>query len=57
MSCQRWVHGRCIDISGRLRNNVDFNCRRCFEDGPDQAVLLREVEIEPDDKVECVSKF
>ena len=53
VECQRWAHKRCCGFSGRIRNNVDFHCKRCLS----QAVLLREVEIELNVKVECVSKF
>ena len=31
VECQRWVHKRCSDISGKLKSNVDFHCRRCLE--------------------------
>ena len=60
LACHRWVHKshkRCSGISGRLRNNVDSNCRRCLDGDSVQAVELREVEIEPGVKVECVPKF
>ena len=38
-------------------NNVDFHCRRYLDGDSAQAVLLREVEIEPRVKVDCVPKF
>ena len=34
-----------------------FHCKRCLEGSPDQSVLSKEVEIEPNVKLECVSKF
>ena len=45
--------------SGKLKSNVDFHCRRCLEgnNGLFQSVLLREVVMEPNVKLECVSKF
>ena len=59
MECHRWVHKRCSGISGKLKSNVDFHCRRCLEDENVlfQSVLLKEVVIEPNVKLECVPKF
>ena len=59
MECRRWVHIRCCGISGKLKSNADFHCRRCLEreNGLFQSVLLKEVVIEPNVKLECVSKF
>ena len=59
VECRRWVHKRCSDISGKLKSNVDFHCRRCLEgeNGLFQSVLLKEVVIEPNVKLECVPKF
>ena len=31
VECLRWVHKKCSGISGKLKSNVDFHCRRCFE--------------------------
>ena len=43
MECHSWVHKKCTSgISGKLKNNIDFDCKRCFEDSPDQSVLLRD---------------
>ena len=57
--CHRWVHKRCSGISGKLKSNADFHCRRCLEgeNGIFQSVLLKEVVIEPNVKLECVPKF
>ena len=30
VECLRWVHKRCSGISGKLKSNVDFHCRRCL---------------------------
>ena len=59
VECLRWVHKRCSGISGKLKSNNDFHCRRCLdgENGLFQSVLLKEVEIEPNVKLECVPKF
>ena len=59
MECHRWVHKRCSCVSGRLKSNDDFHCRRCLEgeNGLFQSVLLKEVVIEPNVKLECVPKF
>ena len=59
VECLRWVHKRCSGISGKLKNIVDFHCRRCLEgeNGLFQSVLLKEVVIEPNVKLECVPKF
>ena len=57
MECHSWVHKKCNGISGKLKNNIDFHCKRCLESSPDQTVLLKEVEIEPNVKLECVSRF
>ena len=59
MECRRWVHKRCSGISGKLRSNVDYHCRRCLEgeNGLFQSVLLKEVVMEPNVKLECVPKF
>ena len=59
MECLRWVHKRCSGISGKLKSNVDSHCRRCLqgENGLFQSVLLKEVVIEPNVKLECVPKF
>ena len=42
-----------------MKSNVDFYCRRCRagENGLFQTVLLKEVVIEPNVKLECVPKF
>ena len=39
------------------KSNVDFRSRRCLEEGPVESVSQREVEIEPNVKLECVPKF
>ena len=59
VECLRWVHKRCSGISGKLKSNVDFHCRRCLEgeNGLCQTVLLKEVVIEPNVKLGCVPKF
>ena len=59
VECLRWVHKRCSGISGKLESNFDFHCRRCLEgeNGLFQSVLLKEVVIEPNVKLECVPKF
>ena len=59
VECRRWVHKRCRGISGKLKSNVDFHLRRCLEgeNGLFQSVLLKEVVIEPNVKLECVPKF
>ena len=59
LKCLKWVHQRCSGISGKLKSNVDFHCRRCLEgeNGLCQSVLLKEVVIEPNVKLECVPKF
>ena len=59
VECLRWVHKRCSGISGKLKSNVDFHCRRCLEgeNGLFQSVFLEEVVIELNVKLECVPKF
>ena len=59
VECLRWVHKRCSGISGKLKSNEDFHCRRCLEGehGLFQSVLLKEVVTEPNVKLECVPKF
>ena len=59
VKCRKWDHKRCSGISGKLKSNVDFHCRRCLEgeNGLFQSVLLKEVVIEPNVKLECVPKF
>ena len=59
VECLRWVHKRYSGISGKLKSNVDFHCRRCLEGENSlfQSVLLKEVVIEPKVKLECVPKF
>ena len=56
MDCLRWDHKRCSGISGKLKSNVDFHCRRCLDGEHDlfQSVLVKEVVIEPNVKLECV---
>ena len=46
MVCRRWVHKKCSGISGKLKNNIDFHCKRCLEGSPNQLLLLKEVEID-----------
>ena len=41
----------------RLKSNDDFNCKICLEGSLVQQVLMREVEIELNVKLQCVSKF
>ena len=57
--CVEWVHKRRSGISGKLKSNTDFHCRRCLEgeNGLFQSVSLEEVVIEPNVKLECVTKF
>ena len=59
VECLRWVHKRCSGILGKLKSNTDFHCRRCLEgeNGLFQSVLLKEVVIKPNVKLECVTKF
>ena len=57
VACHKWVHKRCSGISGRLRCDADFHCKRCMDGDSAQVVLLSEVELEPGVKVECVPKF
>ena len=51
------LHKRCSGISMELKSNVDFRCRICLEESPVESLLQREVEIEPNVKLECVPKF
>ena len=53
------LHKRCSGISGKLKSNIDFHCRRCLEseNGLFQSVLLKEAVVEPNVKLECVPKF
>ena len=53
------LQDRYSGISGKLKSNVDYHCRRCGEGeyGLFQSVLLKEVVIEPNVKLECVPKF
>ena len=48
---------RCSGIKGKLKSNVDFRCKRCLDEGLVVTVLKREVEIEPNVKLELVPKF
>ena len=57
IECLRWVHKKCSGIKGKLKSNVGFRCKRCLEEGLVGTVLQREVEIEPNVKLECVPKF
>ena len=57
VECLRWVHKRCSGISGKLKSNVDFHYRRCLEGNHVQSVMLKEVVIEPNVKLECVPKL
>ena len=59
VECLKWVHWRCSGISGKLKSDTDFHCRRCFEgeNGLFQSVSLKEVVIEPNVKLESVTKF
>ena len=42
VECLKWVQRECSAISGKLKSNTDFHCRRCFkgENGLFQSVLL-----------------
>ena len=53
LGVDEWVHKRCSGITGRLKSNVDFHCRRCREgeNGLVQSVLVKEVVIEPNVKL------
>ena len=45
-------------MTPKFTNNVDFHCKICLEGGLIvYSVLFREVEIELDVKVECLSKL
>ena len=57
VKCLRWIHKGCSGISGKSKSNAEFQCRRCLEGNHVQSVLLKEVVIEPNVKLECVSKF
>ena len=59
MCSVRCVHKRCSGIARKLKSNVDFHCRRYLEgeNGLFQSVLLKEVVIEPNVKLECVPNF
>ena len=57
VACHRLVHKRCSGISGRLGYVADFRCRRCSDGDSAPIELVSKVELEPDLKVECVSKF
>ena len=56
VECHRWVHKRCSGISGKLKSNAVDHCRRCLEgeNGIFQSVLMKEVVIDPNVKLECV---
>ena len=40
-------------ISGKLKSNVDFHCRRCLRKVLSKRYQQREIEIEPNVKLEC----
>ena len=56
VECHRWVCKRCCGISGKLKSNADYHCKRCLEGENSlfRSVLLKEVVIV---KLECVPKF
>ena len=57
VECLGWVHKKCSGNKGKLKSNVDFRCKRCLDEGLVVTVLQREVEIEPNVKLEFVPKF
>ena len=59
VECLRLVHKKFNGISGKLKSNVDFYCKRCLEAENDlrQSVLLKELVIEPNVELECIPKF
>ena len=52
-----WNNMNQCAFSGNLKSNVDFHCRRSSEGNHVQSVLLKEVVIEPNVRLECVPKF
>ena len=61
VECLRWPVGsqKMLWHCRKLKSNVDFHCRRCLagENGLFQSVLLKEVVIKPNVKLEWVHKF
>ena len=55
--CLRWYNKEFSVILWRLKSDADFRGKRCLEKSLDESVLLREVQIEPNVKLECVPKF
>jgi hypothetical protein len=56
-SCSAWIHKRCSGIFGKLQNVTGFRCKMCVAGIQTQPVMLGEVSLGLDGKLECVDKF
>ena len=60
VTIQSWnvpVHKKCSAILRKLKNDIYFPCKKSLEESPDESSLLNEGKIEPNVKLECVSKL
>ncbi len=55
--CRTWTHKKCSDVTGRLHDGEDFNCRKCPDCDTSAQVERREIEIGVNEKLECVEQF
>ena len=57
--CNKWVHKRCSEIVGSLKNSLNYYCGRCTGVLRDQQVDEKEIVIDAytGDKIGCVSMF
>ena len=53
--CMTWTHKKCSDVTGRLQDVVDFNCRKCHD--CDTSAQVERMEIGANEKQECVELF
>src|SRR5664279_1558131 len=55
-SCMSCIHKKC-GVEGRLQLGVDFLCRKCGNCDITSQVERKEIEIDVNEKLECVEQF
>jgi len=54
--CKAWVHKRCSEVKGKLKDITDFKCRKC-KNTPVNVESKKNITLEQDVVLDCVTEF
>jgi len=56
INCKTWVHKRCSEVKGKLKDITDFKCMRCMNT-PKNDESKKNITLDQDVVLDCVTEF